>query len=115
MDPIKVRNVVALVWGAMISFVIAQTETIIHQNKLQGVLNPLLVGQLIPLTIGVCQFGWVTHATWVKGVLAAANTPTSNAEHDKQHKVRNLPEDFWRFCASVKRRFVAQRGSGTVA
>lgn len=67
LGPIKVRNVVAFAWGVMISFVIAQNETIIKQNQLRGVMDPSETGQMIPLTIGVCQFALVTYRTWVKG------------------------------------------------
>lgn len=59
--PIKVRNTVAFFWGAMISFVIAQTETIIKQNQLQGVMDASETSQLIPLTIGVFTFCLVTY------------------------------------------------------
>lgn len=74
--PIKVRNVVAFAWGVMISFVVAQTETIIKQNQLRGVMDPSGTGQLIPLTIGICQFGLVTYRTWVKGKHTDVSSPS---------------------------------------
>ncbi|KAL0636397.1 hypothetical protein Q9L58_004647 [Maublancomyces gigas] len=86
--PIKVRNVVAFCWGVVVSFVIAQTETIIKQNGLRDVMDPSQTGQLIPLTIGVCQFGIIVHRAWVSGK-EKEGKPLEPGERNLQRDVRN--------------------------
>lgn len=71
--PVRVRNLVALGWGIVITFVVAQNETIIKQNQLRGIMDPVETGQLIALTIGVCQFGLVAYRTWEKGSSASVS------------------------------------------
>lgn len=64
---VTTRAVVAMIWGLIASCVIAKIETIIKQNQIQNLMDPLQTGQLIPLIIGGLMFSIVTYEVVLHG------------------------------------------------
>lgn len=77
----SLRSAVAFIWGALASFAIAQIETVIKQNKIQGLQDPTEAGQLIPLIIGVCQFCVVAYGYCSRHLKVGTCSPMTAGNH----------------------------------